>query len=102
MYLIQLLIPLYNNDQQHLPGELYDQARSELTEKFGGLTVYTRAPATGLWKEDASNVVRDDIVIYEIMAEELDREWWQRYRMELEERFAQKALIIRATHFEQL
>lgn len=102
MYLIQLLLPLYDNDQNCFPGQLYDEVRTELTEQFGGLTSYMRAPATGLWKEDSSNVVRDDIVIYEIMTEHLQRDWWTRYRLELQKRFAQDLLIIRATPFEQL
>ena len=102
MYLIQLLLPLYDNNQHHFPEEFYDKVRTELTEQFGGLTAYMRSPATGLWKEDASNTVRDEIVIYEIMADDLDREWWQQYRLKLQQRFAQEALIIRATPFEQI
>ena len=102
MYLIQLLLPLYDNEQHGLPDNLYNQVRSELTEQFGGLTVYARAPAKGLWKEDSANIIHDDIVIYEIMSDEVDRRWWQQYRLELQERFAQESVIIRATPFELL
>jgi hypothetical protein len=102
MHLIQLLLPLYDNQQQRFPKEFHDQVRDELTEQFGGLTAHMRAPATGLWKEDPSTIVQDDIVIYEVMTENLDREWWQRYREKLEARFQQEAIIIRATGFEQL
>jgi hypothetical protein len=102
MHLIQLLLPLYDNNQNHFPGELYDEVRTELTERFGGLTAYMRAPAEGLWKEDSSNTVRDEIVIYEVMAENLDREWWHEYRLGLQEQFVQESLIIRATPFERL
>jgi hypothetical protein len=30
---------------------------------------------------------RDDIVIYEVMADSLDRPWWANYRQGLERRF---------------
>jgi hypothetical protein len=34
----------------------------ELTERFGGLTVHTRAPAEGLWKDESERTARDDVV----------------------------------------
>jgi hypothetical protein len=97
MYLIDVLLPLYDNDRQPLPRTLFQQVSAELTEKFGGLTAHTRAPAQGLWQSDAdAPPVRDDIVIYEVMAESLDRAWWQDYRSRLEARFRQEQVIIRA------
>ena len=50
MYLIQILLPLYRNDGQALPRALFRQVRDELIERFGGLTAYTRAPASGYWQ----------------------------------------------------
>ena len=47
MHLVQILLPIHDNAQQEFPGEEYLRVRQELTEKFGGLTVYTRAPAEG-------------------------------------------------------
>jgi hypothetical protein len=38
----------------------------------------------------------DDVVVYEVMADELDENWWQRYRRELERVFRQDAIVIRA------
>jgi len=61
--------------------------RKELTEQFGGLTVYRRAPAEGTWKLNENHTSSDDIVIFEVMAAELDEDWWRRYRKELESRF---------------
>jgi hypothetical protein len=58
--------------------------RDELTERFGGVTAHRRSPAEGLWKEDEGSVSRDEVVIYEVMTEELDREEWRRYGAELE------------------
>lgn len=97
MYLIQILLPVYSNKGESFPQSLYTQIRKQLTEQFGGLTAYVRSPAEGLWKEDAEKTVKDDIVIYEVMAEQLDHTWWKSYREQLCKVFEQEALIIRAT-----
>lgn len=102
MYLVDLLLPLYDNDQQALPRALFDEVREELVERFGGLTAHTRAPVKGLWQEDDSNAVRDDLIIYEVMTAELDRAWWAQYRKSLETRFRQEAVLIRAHPIETL
>jgi hypothetical protein len=101
MHLVQLLLPLYDNAGAALPRALYDTVRQELVERFGGLTAYTRAPAKGLWS-DGGQVERDDIVVYEVMADALDRRWWADYRATLERRFAQQELTVRALAMEKL
>jgi hypothetical protein len=95
MHLIQILLPLYDNAGNHFGEELYGKVRSELTERFGGLTAFTSAPAQGLWK-DAGKTRRDDIVVFEVMAEELDADWWRGYRQKLEAAFRQDEIVIRA------
>lgn len=96
MHLIQILLPLYDNASVPQPAELFEKTREELIGRFGGLTAYTRAPAKGLWQEDASTTLHDDIVIYEVMTESLDDAWWRTYRGMLEQRFRQEAIIVRA------
>jgi hypothetical protein len=96
MHLVQILLPLYDNEQNPQPGDVFRRVRSELTERFGGLTVYTRAPAEGMWKLNDNHTSRDDIVIFEVMASELDAAWWRTYRHELEARFRQDVVVIRA------
>jgi len=54
MFLVQLLLPLYDNDQQALPRSLFRTVSEELIERFGGLTTYSRAPANGYWLEDTA------------------------------------------------
>ena len=102
MHLIQVLLPLYDNDGQPLPRDLYRTVAAELTERFGGLTAHTRAPAEGLWKEGPATTARDDIVIYEVMADRLDRAWWRDYRSGLEARFRQEQVVVRAQAIELL
>jgi len=96
MHLVQILLPTHDNDRQPLPREEYSRVREELTERFGGLTVYTRAPAEGLWRLNDNYTSRDDIVIFEVLISELDADWWKQYRHELEDRFRQDVILIRA------
>jgi hypothetical protein len=96
MHLVQLLLPLYDNEGSPFPRSHYQAVAEELTRTFGGLTAYSRAPAEGLWRERGEGAQRDDIVVYEVMAESLDETWWRRYRDELERRFAQDRLVVRA------
>lgn len=102
MHLVQVLLPVYDNAHEALPRELFHRVRDELTERFGGLTAHTRAPAEGLWKEDATQTSQDDIVIYEVMVDTLDRLWWTSYRHELEARFQQAWVVVRAQEIELL
>ena len=102
MYLVQLLLPLYDNGGRGFSAEHYAAVRRELTERFGGLTAYTRAPAQGLWAEDDGPPKRDDIVVYEVMTEQLDRAWWREYRKLLEGRFDQEELVVRSQEVERL
>lgn len=102
IHLVQLLLPLYDNAGRAFPAEHYTAVRDELTERFGGLTAYTRAPAQGLWQETDGPPKRDDIVVYEVMTDTLDRAWWRGYRRTLERRFAQDELVIRSQAVERL
>lgn len=102
MVLIQLLLPLYDNDGRRLPSALYASTREELMARFGGLTAYSRTPADGLWQEDESRTVRDELVIYEVMSDALDEPWWRDYRKMLETRFRQEQLVVRAQEIRML
>ncbi|HEY8357368.1 MAG TPA: hypothetical protein VIL30_07875 [Ramlibacter sp.] len=100
MHLVQILLPLQDNAGEPLPQALFAAVREELVDRFGGLTAYTRAPASGVW-EDAGEKQRDDIVVYEVMDDALDRGWWTRYRQELEHRFEQEEIVVRAQAIER-
>jgi hypothetical protein len=102
MFLIELLLPLYDNSGRRFGDERFAQVADELTDRHGGMTAYLRSPAEGTWKKQSGSVDRDRIVTFEVMVEALDREWWSDYRKRLEERFSQEALIVRATAFERL
>jgi hypothetical protein len=74
----------------------------ELTDRFGGVTSYSRAPATGVWEKQPGDREHDDIVVYEVMVDDLDEAWWARYRGQLEQRFGQEELVIRAQPMRRL
>jgi hypothetical protein len=96
MHLVQILLPTHDNEGNAFGAELFKAVQDELTERFGGLTAYSRSPAEGLWQDEGAATTRDDIVVVEVMAAELDAEWWRGYRAELERRFRQKEMIVRA------
>jgi hypothetical protein len=102
MFLVQFLLPLYGNSGQRFPADHYTRVTGELTERYGGVTAYLRSPGNGAWKAPTGEVDRDDVVMFEVMVDSLDREWWASYRKQLEKRFSQEALVVRATAFERL
>ena len=96
MNLVQILVPLYDPEGRPFPRAELERLKAELTGRFGGVTAYLRAPAAGAWKDGEGEVERDDVVIFEVMAPHVDREWWRLYRAELERRFRQEELVVRA------
>ncbi|HEU0135628.1 MAG TPA: hypothetical protein VFR28_12470 [Allosphingosinicella sp.] len=102
MHLIEILLPLADNEGRPFPAELFAAVRAELVEHFGGVTAFTRNPAEGMWKEGEGEPDRDDIVILEVMADWLDRGWWRGYRTGLERRFRQDVVVVRAREVELL
>jgi hypothetical protein len=101
MHLVQILLPLADNAGRRFDSDAYRRVRNELAERFGGITSFTRAPARGMWTE-GGHTDRDDIVVFEVMCRDLDHVWWERYRADLERRFQQEAIVVRAIRVEML
>lgn len=102
MYLVELFLPLRDEEGTRFPKKMFDAVRDELAGLFGGVTAFTRAPATGLWEDEGGEVRRDEMVLFEVMAAQVDHGWWRAYRMELEQRFRQDEVLVRATAIERL
>ena len=102
MHLIQLLLPIHHRDGRAVGAEQFVRVRDELTDRFGGVTAYTRSPATGLWKGGGDEVERDQVVMVEVVVEVFDRDWWARYRESLEDRFGQEEVHARALAIERI
>jgi hypothetical protein len=101
MKLVQILLPVRDNRGRKFKGALYSDVHSELVRRFGGLTAYTRSPARGLWKSEGSTK-RDDMIILEVMTKRFDRTWWKKYRQDLESKFRQDEIIVRAHEVTQV
>ena len=99
-HLVQVLLPMQRQDGPKVEAEEFARVRVELTEHFGGVTAYTRSPATGLWKTPDDEIERDQVIMVEVVVDEFDRGWWQHYREELAARFGQEEIHARALAIE--
>ncbi len=102
MYLIQILFPLYDNQGRRLPKKLFDHTSRSLAKSHGGVTAYTRSPAIGLWNYRGSQLKKDEIVVYEVVATDLKLKLWKNRRKKWEVAFRQGSILIRATRCQQL
>jgi hypothetical protein len=94
MHLFQILLPLRDNTGQPFTQRDFEGLKDELAREHGGVTAHIQSPAEGLWRQ-AGGTDRDQVVIFEVMAEELDLLRWRKRRAELERRFRQDQVIIR-------
>lgn len=93
MHVVEIFLPAGG---AALDAEL-TKLRVVLTQKFGGFTAFTRAPAQGAWRAPGSgHIEQDDVIVIEVMCEELDRSWWAMLKRELEEALKQQEILIRA------
>lgn len=102
MHLVQLFLPLYDNAGVAFERSAFDTVRTELTDIFGGVTAFVRSPALGAWEDDDGQVQRDEVVLLEVMAAQVDHGWWARYRTQLQQRFRQDEVLVRAMAVERL
>jgi hypothetical protein len=96
MYVIELFLPLYYNKGGRVPKAVFTRTKQELETRFGGLTAYSRAPADGSWTSGGMKMVHDELIVYEVISARLDKKWWALTRRELEKRFRQQNVLIRA------
>jgi hypothetical protein len=101
-HLVQVLLPMQRQDGASVGAEEFARVRVELTERFGGVTAYTRSPATGLWKSEDDTIERDQVIMVEVVVDVFDREWWAGYREQLEQRFGQEEVHARALAMEKI
>ena len=102
MQLLQLFLPVYDASHRPFPKAMFDAVRAELADRHGGVTAYLRSPAVGLWEDYDGDCVRDDVLLFEVMVDSIDRPWWFDYRRELERRFGQDEILLRASSVDRL
>lgn len=101
MVLIQLLLPVSKQDPVEGPTPL-TQTRSELANRFSGLTAYVRAPARGWWTAPDGRTEQDDVVMVEVVTDLFDRSWWRTYAATLARRFGQESIHVRVVTVDML
>lgn len=101
MHLIQLLLPIVRTADAST-SESYRTLRAELIDRFGGVTAYTRSPASGAWVEEGDRVVHDEVIIVEVMTDQLDRVWWRALGARLESQLDQQSIVIRSSNIDML
>lgn len=94
MRLIQLLVPLNDNDNNRFPKEVFIGIKEQLLDKFKGVTAFSQSPAEGLWN-DGTDVQKDQIILYEIMTEDINKEWWESFVRDLEHNLKQEKILLR-------
>lgn len=93
--LIQLFLPCYNNEGKPFAQSDFEEVSQTLTEKFNGLSTYLQAPVKGLWKDDQA-VVKDDLLVFEVMAATVDIPFWENYKLQLKKKFKQQEIVVRS------
>jgi hypothetical protein len=96
MNLIQIFLPIYNEQGEKFPSELYKDLIKKFSKIFGGATLYKRAPADGFWEEDTETIVKDELAIFEVMVKGVDEQYWSDQKQQLELAFKQKEILIRS------
>lgn len=98
MYLVEFFLPLHDRTGVPFEPRRLRAVRDALVERFGGVTVQSRAPAQGLWQDQPGDAPeRDDVIRFEVIVPHLDRTWWREWRARLEREFGQEQVMVRAT-----
>ena len=93
MRLARFYLPLRDNGGEPFPAHMFRDVEAELSRRFGGVTAHLQSPASGLWSH-GGEVHADDVVIFEVLAEAEDRDWWAAYRDRLAHDFRQKSILM--------
>ena len=85
MHLIQILLPLTDNAGRPYPDDLLQGIQSELSQCFGGLTAYRRAPAKGVWTRGHPKHRRRHCGRRSDGTEHWTPHWWREFRTRLQQ-----------------
>lgn len=95
MELMQIFVPTTDQEGGRFERQYFEDLRKELTDRFGGVTIYARSPAKGIWKPDPGLEETDNMIIYEVLVQELDTRYWAELKYQLEDTFQQKEIMMR-------
>lgn len=93
MYMARFYLPLRDNAGNAFPSAMFRAVEAELSTRFGGVTAHLESPASGLWREEGKTHI-DEVVIFEVVLDAAERDWWRAYRARLERDFRQKRIML--------
>ena len=94
--LVEIFVPLTNQEGKSFPDRYYHELRNLLLNEFGGVTVYHRSPATGVWDGNNAGIVQDKLIVFEVMTVSVEKKFWDTLKQELEMQFQQEEILIRS------
>jgi hypothetical protein len=101
MYLVQILLPLYEKRGKRVGRPLFRATAKSASE--GIWRRYRLHPRRRKDSGDAgSGFDGDDIVVYEVMADKADRAFWRTRRCDLQKAFGQDEIVVRAVPAKRL
>jgi hypothetical protein len=95
MHLMQIFIPTTDREGGVFPPKVYTALKKELTDLFGGVTIYARSPVKGVWKPASDFVETDNMIIYEVLIPKADLSYWSTLKSRLEADFRQQEILMR-------
>ena len=95
MFVVELFIPLEKPDGTPTPAATLERIKSQLTDRFGGVTAFLQSPAEGAWKPESRAIIHDRVAIFEVMVRDVDTAWWRGYRQQLETELEQEQILAR-------
>ena len=100
-HLIEIFLPLAFASKEPIPDTIFTVLKEELVDHFGGVTSCSRVLAEGLWA-NGDKIEADRVMVWEVMTDDLDRDWWKSFRTRVEKLLRQEELLIRATKVDPL
>lgn len=93
-FLYELFLPVEDNNGTPISSHTFKNLRECLINKFGGVTIYQRTPIKGAW-DDQDGIKEDNLFVYEVTSTRQMPEFWSNLKVELEEQFCQREILIR-------
>lgn len=90
-YLVSLFLPLNASSSGFRKLRTLE---SQVSKKFGGVSIYNQSPVSGLWNSDKSNA-HDELIVVEVMCPVFDQTYWKALKAKLETELKQEQILIR-------
>lgn len=95
-YVVQVCLPRFDSGGQLIDPHILRRVADELTARFGRITHYSRVPIKGLWSERAEDLLDNYGAVFEVVAPDLDRPWWEAFQGRLRSMFPPDLVAVRA------